>query len=331
MNEVNSPTHTPEPLSGHPELVLRELPDGRVTGVVMREMRSSFHVNFAGEFVEPDEVERGIEVLRRLGRNDTYGTWKKESDIDAASLDEALVSSPESAAGQTFVFLYRGNEWIWGIWNNPDHPKRSSALNHLTGLQLHSVADFHGIRVSTAKRAERPVLDTVRAHKTVAGPYQVLTVAIELLERSQLRARDKQDYEAHPAVCHLCDWWNRVAPEGSREAGFARLYVWSEATRIFNACDPEEPAVRADQVDTWTSYALFEHPGLPPVLASFFRGRRFNKEDDHGFTTIFAADGSEGSSIGLDVSEVDEAYYSLLGLESLAMHRTWSSRKGFGG
>ncbi|MBB4517258.1 hypothetical protein [Paraburkholderia fungorum] len=320
MQETNTPTSAPEEFVGYPELVLRELPDGRVTGVAMREMRSSFHVTFAGKFAEPEEVERGIEILRRLGQNDTYGTWKKELDIDSASLDDAIASSPESSVGQKFVFLYRGNEWVWGIWNNPDHPKRSEGLKHLAGVDLHSVADFHGTRVSAAKRDVRPGLDTVRANTTLAGSYQELEVAIDLLEQSSLRSSDKQDYETHPAVHYLCEWWNRNAPEGSREAGFVRLYVWNETDRIFNACDPEEPAAQADQLDSWPSYALFEHPGMPTVLGCFYRGRRFNKDDGTGGTKLYAADGSEAWDIGLEASEVDEAYYSLVGLERLAEH-----------
>ncbi|WP_431798477.1 hypothetical protein SGO26_29875 (plasmid) [Cupriavidus metallidurans] len=57
---------------------------------------------------------------------------------------------------------------------------------------------------------------------------------------------------------------------------------------------------------------------MPTILACFFRGRRFNKDDGSGGTTVFAADGSEVMSIGLEVAEVDEAYYSLIGLEYLA-------------
>lgn len=162
MQETQTQTGTTEEFAGIPELVLLELPNGGVTGVVMREMRASFHVTFAGKFAEPDEVERGIEILRRLDQNDMYGTWKKETDIDAASLDEAIASSPESPVGQKFVSLYRGNEWLWGIWNNPNHPKRSEALRHLAGVDLQSVADF-----------PIPVIRRSRPHKrarSILGP-----------------------------------------------------------------------------------------------------------------------------------------------------------------
>lgn len=322
MEETDLQTGASKEFPGYPELVLRETPDGRVRGVAMREMRSSYHVRFAGEFVEPEDVDRGIELLRRLAQNDSYGTWKKEADVDAATLDEAIASTPESSVGQKFVLVYRENEWLWGIWNNPEHPTRVPSL---AGLRLSSVADFHGTRVSAAKRNARPGLDAVRTRQTLTGVYDVLEGAVCLLEASRLRSSDKQDYEAHPAVSALCEWWNKHAPEGSREAAFARMYVWNETDRIFNACDPEEPAVQAHQAATWTSFALFEHSGMPTVLATFFRGRRFNQGDDHGFATIFTADGSEGTSIGLDVAEVDEAYYGLVGLERLAGMRAFAA------
>ncbi|ASW03899.1 hypothetical protein [Paraburkholderia aromaticivorans] len=85
-------------------------------------------------------------------------------------------------------------------------------------------------------------------------------------------------------------------------------------------------AIRAKLTDPCTDLTaeqlnrLFEHPGMPTVLACFYRGRSFNKDDGTGYTTIFAADGSEVTSIGADVAEVDEAYYSLIGLENLAEH-----------
>jgi len=324
MSEAATHASGQDEFPGIPELVLHESSDGSVTGVAVREMRSSYHATFAGKFAEPLEVEEGIAVLRRLAANDKYGSWKKELDVDATSLEEAIESSPESPSGQKFVLLYRGNEWLWGIWNRPNHPNRSEALKDMAGVDLRSVADFHGTRVSAAKRAARPGLDAVRANQTVAGPYQVLEGAIDLLGESRLRsANKKQDYEAHPAVRHLCAWWNGRAPEGSREAGLVRLYVWNEKDRIFNACDPEEPAALANQMEGVRSYALFEYPGMPTVLASFFRGRRFNEDDGEGGTRILAADGSASNWVGLDIAEVDEAYYSLLCLEQLAAHEVF--------
>jgi hypothetical protein len=301
---------------GIPELVLIERQDGSVAGAVVHEMRSGYHVTFADQFAEPDEVERGIRILNALDAGEQYGTWVMARGITAASLDTAIANSPETSAGQKFVFLYRNNEWLWGIWNNPDHPDRQDVSEHVRGLRLMSVADFHGTRVSAAKRATRSGLDEVRSNMALAGPYEVLEAAIEQLNGSP-RSADTQDYEAHPAVRHLCDWWNRNAPEGSREAGYARLYVWKEIDATFEAGDPEEPARQADQFDASDCYALFERPGMPTVAAQFYRGRRFNQEDRMGVTT-FLANGNTAWSIGADLHEVDEASYSLIGLERLA-------------
>jgi hypothetical protein len=310
MAESDLPTDINECL---PQLVLLELPDGSVTGAVMHELRSSYHIRFAGQFVEPDEVLRGLAILRRLNAGEEYGTWRKHSNIDAISLEEAIASSPETKHGQKYVFVYRNGEWMWDIWNNPTIPGK---VNY--GLDLHSIADFHGTRVSAEKLKRRGGLDSVRAEKTLEGEYSMLEDAIRLLSGNPCSADDAHDYEAHPALKLLCDWWNGQAPDGSREAGFVRLYVWNDGDRIFNPCDPEEPALSTGQIDESPSFALFERDGMPSVLVRFFRGRRSNRGETGGYTTIFAADGSEAASIGLDPEEVDEAYYSLVGLEHLA-------------
>lgn len=312
---MSEPTKHTEDHRRMPTLVLRELPDGQVTGVVMWETRSSYQVRFAGDFVEPEEVERGLEILRRLEPDTNFGTWKKAANIDAASLDDAIASAPETQHGQKYVVPYRDHEWLWDIWNNPSHPGRVPAV---AGLHLTSIADFHGTRVSAVKRTTRSGLSVVRAGKTIPGDYDVLETALFRFQERQLRARDKQDYEAHPAVRCLCDWWNSQAPDGSREAAVVRLYAWNDENRIFDACDLEEPSALAGQVVAWPSYTLFEQADMPTVLACFYRGRQFNVGMPDGCTTVFAADGSAAVTIGLSPNEVDEAYYSLAGIEELA-------------
>lgn len=317
--EPTSKVNPPQQSAGIPELVLQEHQDGTVQGVLMWELRSSSHVAFASKYVEPDEVAKGIAILRCLEPGESYGNWRKGADVAAASLEEAIASTPETNAGQKFVCLYRGDEWRWGIWTNPDrYPSSAGNTDSLLGVNLRSVADFHGTRVSAAKRSQREGLENVQAHQAIAGSYDVLRRAIELVRQSNRPARQAQDYEAHPAVHHLCDWWNSRAPDGSQFASVVRLYVWNDQRRVFNPCDPEEPAALASQVATWASYALFEATGKPTVLACFFRGRSFNKSDGTGATTVFAADGTDVMSLGLDADEVDEAYYSLVGLETLA-------------
>lgn len=295
-----------------PEIVLLEAADGSVTGVVMRETRCTAHVKFAGRFVEPSEVRAGIASLRRLGSDGSFSTWVKECNIDAPTIDEALSNSPESAQGQKFVLVYRDSEWLWGIWNNPNKggPLAGSFL-------MSSVCDFHGTRASRAKREKRLGLERVR-ETALTGDYRALNAALHLIHT--LAVPDSSvthDYESNPAVKSLCDWWNSIAPEGMREAGAFRVYTWHPNDRTFIAGDPEEPALQVrDSVD-YSGYALFEADREPIVLVWFLRGRRFNKGENGG-TMVYCADGEEAYDIGLDLHDVDEAYYSLVGLERLA-------------
>lgn len=302
---------------GHPQLMLIQLASGAITGVVLLGTWESSIASFADTYAERDEVHAAIRVLRDVAPMEAYGSWTKVANVDAASLDEAIASTPESRAGQKFVLLYRDDEWQTGIWNNPVDPRDDSRAPR-PGLALHSVADFYGTRVSAVKRAQRAPLAVVRTNQVLAGQYGVLEGAIRLFRESRQGPRRNQKNEAHPAVRHLCTWWNGLAPQGSREAAVIRLYVWDEASLHFEPCDPEEPVALASQVATWTSYALFEAEDRPTVLIDFQRGRKFNQDDGDCGTKIFAADGTELTSIGLEPDEVDEAYYSVIGLKFLS-------------
>lgn len=317
MQETTGSVSHQEECFGHPGLVLFEQPNGAVSGVVMREMKCFTHVDFADGYPEPLDAERGVEILRRMAPGDPYSTWQKESNIDAASLADAIASTPESSVGHKDVFVYRGNEWLWGIWKNPARSK-CRADTFPAGVELTSVADLHGTRVSREKRAKRPGLESLRANQVLVGSYPVLEAATALVAKFRPEASEQSDPEAHPAVRHLCEWWNRQAPDGSREAGVVRLYVWNENAGIFNPCDPEEPPAPADQIATQPSYALFEHPGKPTVVACFYRGRSFNKDMGDDSTMTFAADGSNAYWIGREIVGVDEAQYSVVGLQNLA-------------
>lgn len=64
------------------------------------------------------------------------------------------------------------------------------------------------------------------------------------------------------------------------------------------------------------SYALFEQVGKPTILVWFLRGRAFNTKESGG-TMIYSANGEGAYDLAQSLEETDEAYYSLLGLESL--------------
>lgn len=290
-----------------PTLVLHEMTNGRVAGALMRNSQMGRTLEkVADAFVEPDEVARIIHDLRHLQCHARYMSWYKESNIDAANLDEALASTPESESGQKEVLIYRDGEWLMGLRNNPEKHKSGD------GLHLTSVADFHGTRVSAAKRKTREGLDAVRNRQTIPGDSAVLKEALGLLRPHHLKTY-AHDYELAPAVERLCDWWNAHAPVEMQHAALFRAYIWSERDQIFISGDPEEPALQATLLAEEGSYALFELEGRPSVALQFHRGRAFNKAINGG-TQTYMANGKEGMDIGMDLNDVDEAYYALKGL-----------------
>lgn len=301
-------------LNDFPSLILVERTDGSVTGVLMRNSHEGRAMEkIADGFVEPHEVELIICELRAMPLDQKYYAWYKDSNVDADSLADALIATSESAARQKEVMVYRGAEWLWGIWNNPEKYPDSA------GLHLSSVADFHGTRVSISKLATRVGLEAVRDNQTIKGDCTVLEEALARL-RPRHMEMFKGNYEQVPAVGQLCAWWNALAPEEMRYAASFRTYIWSEEGRIFSPGDPEEPALQATILASEGAYALFEQDGVPPVAIQFHRGREFNT-DSNGGTQVYLANGAEGMDIGLDIGDVDEAYYAVKGLFSV--QREW--------
>jgi len=300
-----------------PTLVLLELPDGAMTGVVMRDPHSGRVVERIAEaFAEPGEARIIVDRLRGLSEEDRYLSWYKEANIDAPSLEAAIASSPETEQGQKNLLLYRDNEWLETIWTNP------LTWGHPGAGELHwtSVPDFHGTRASAAKRATRPGLDVVRQCQTLAGDAEVLLTALEQF-RPLPSGPVGLDCESHPSIQSLCAWWNTNAPAEMHLAGYFRAYVWSERDQIFTPGDPEEPALSAKVLAEEGVYAVFDLEGLPPVVLQFYRGRAHNTVSETGGTQIYLANGHESMDIGLDPDQVDDAYYAVKGLESV--HRRW--------
>ncbi|WP_341744673.1 hypothetical protein [Azonexus hydrophilus] len=297
-----------ESFNNFPSLVLLEAADGKVTGVLMRDAHcGNVNARIANAYAEPHEVEDMIEELTALAPDEQFMGWYKDCNIAADSIDAAIALTPESDAGQKHVLVYRQMEWLWGLWNNPAKP-------HAYPMELSSVADFHGTRVSAAKRRSRGELEVAKAKQTIPGDYDVLDQALALLSPDD--GGTGTDYEAIPAIKMLCDWWNSHAPEAMRPAACFRVYVWKSNRRTFVAGDPEEPAVQANDLASIPTYAVFEREGRPTVALTFFRGRLFNKEDACGTQTYYA-NGEDGWQIGVDLDQVDEAYYSLKGLRAI--------------
>lgn len=297
-----------------PTLVLHQLPDGSVSGALMRDPKSGqTQQKVAGRYVEPNEVAGFILDLRLLARNERYGPWFKDRNIDSSDLEELAAAMPETDAGQKSVLIYRDAEWLSGLWNNPSRGGFSP------GLHLSSVADFHGTRVSAAKRATRSGLDAVRRVQTVKGDCAALQEAVNELCLHDMQTYS-EDYEMAPAVQSLCTWWNQNAPAEMRHAALFRTYIWDAENQIFSSGDPEEPALKPSVLEDEGAFALFEMAGRPSVAVQFIRGRAFNT-DTNGGTQVYYANGKPGMDIGMDIKEVDEAWYALKGI--IAVQRVW--------
>lgn len=297
-----------------PTLVVHRLPDGSVSGALMRDPKSgAMQEKVAGRYVEPSEVAGFIQALRKLAPNERYGAWFKDRNIDSRDLEELAATLPETDAGQKSVLIYQDAEWMSGLWNNPCRGGFSP------GLRLSSVADFHGTPVSAAKRATRSGLDAVRKQQTLVGDCAALQDAIDELCLDDMRTYS-EDYEKSPAVAALCQWWNANAPAEMRHAALFRTYIWDAANQIFNAGDPEEPALQPSVLEDEGAFALFEMAGRPSIAVQFIRGRAFNT-DTNGGTQVYYANGKPGMDIGMDIKEVDEAYYALKGI--ISVKRAW--------
>jgi hypothetical protein len=297
-----------------PTLVLIERPGGGVTGALMRDPHTGRTLVRIAEAAEPGEAEATIALLRALPVDAKHLTWYKDSNIDALSVADAVAQTPETEYGQKALLVYRDAEWLSGLWNNPAKGKSGSELN------LHSVADFHGTPVSAAKRATRPGLGVARQSQTIPGDLQVLGQALLELPLHWRRDDFSGDYESFEAVQTLCAWWNANAPAEMRQAGLFRTYIWAEADQVFVPGDPEEPVVRASLLAEDGVFALFEKEGRPPVAIQFHRGRAFNTESGLGGTQTYLANGAEAMDIGMDLEDVNEAYYAVLGLQSVRSH-----------
>ena len=300
-----------EEINNFPVLVLHELVDGLVTGVLMRDSQSSNTIRkFADAVAENWEVRLGIEELMLMPQGAKWDGWYKESNIDPMPLDEAISMAPQTLGGQKGVVVYRSNEWLSGTWEASQGQSEELAS---AKLDLRSVADLYGVRVSRMKLLSRAGLDIVREKQTLVGDYDCLERSIKHLGEIAVGINCEED----AAVKLLCSWWNHNAPSELQTAGLFRVYIWDEASRTFIAGDPEEPTMQAEDFNAEQCYSVFESEGRPAVVLIFYRGREFNTEGEWG-TDIYSPNGMLGRSIGLDPSEVDEAYYSMIGLWDLA-------------
>lgn len=287
-----------------PTLVIKELADSSATGVLMSDSNTcGTGVTLADRYAEPLEAEEIVGILRALNPGMRYGGWWKVANIDASSVKSAMeLAKARSPSEQQVVQLYRDNEWFTGLSSN-------------SSMRMTSIADFHGTRISAAKKLKRSDLSVARKAQTLQGDYPALQAAVSV---SMGESMDDfaDDYESAPSTRLLCAWWNQVAPVSHKSAATFRVYVWSSASSIFKPADSEEPAITAENLARSNSYCLFDSPEGLTFAITFMRGKEFNNFEN-GYTDVYFTNGDHACSIGQALSEVDEAYYAHIGLQRL--------------
>lgn len=288
-----------------PMLIAIEREDGSIEGVVMRNAHCrNITLQLASEHAELDEawsVIAGLRALTEFQQCPKYLGLFKDRNIDGDSLDAVIQTIPLSPGGQAEMLLFRNHQWCSGIWNQK--PPYADWTLHLT-----SVSEFYGIRASKKASELRPELDVALREAVVAGDYAVLLESCAMASEGEGRWQDS--YE-HPAIRHLCAWWNTNAPEGMRKAASCRIYWWDAENRIMQSGDPEEPCETADVFETIPCKASFIEPGMPSVVVIFLARQEPTEE---GGTRVNLANGIEYCDVGGSEADYNEAYYGVVGL-----------------
>lgn len=292
-----------------PILILVKQKDGRVEGVWGYDTHSSGSIaeRVGSMCCEPNDVAALLEAVPDQG---VFAGAVCMSHIEAASMDDAITATPESKAGQKSVVVYdmEAHEWLSGLWNNPE----KEIHEELKGLRhLSSVADFHGTPVSSLKKQSRPSFEAIDF--SVKASTDILYGAAE----KAVQRPEYKNYEDHPSLLELCEWWNTTAPEGMRHAKTFRLYAWNPRDEVFIAFDPEEPVMNAEQFSSHKPIALFEGTDGRKVAAIFLKGHDDVAETRWGIN-IYQADGEVFWDVGCGKEDYDESFYSYKSLHGFA-------------
>lgn len=166
------------------------------------------------------------------------------------------------------------------------------------------------------KKKELPRLSQnyIQDQATLKGDWALLQKAIH--EKVGPSGFHQKNHENLPSIKVLCEWWNLNAPLASQHAQC--FYV--------GTVNPEEETVSLlgyEDCPPWSledwaeeEYAWFKKEGCPTIVVLFLRGQQYNRRIDHS-VHIYKADGNLLWEVGCELHEVDESYYSMLGVQEL--------------
>lgn len=290
-----------------PTAVLFKRENGEVIGFWGNDPHiGSIEDNFIYSVVEPEEVLGAI-VLPTY--SDALFGLLSPLPLKASSLEKALELMPVSKAYQRMVYLYieKENDWEHGIWNSPEK-------DHWKAFSSTSLSELYGSPVSKKKLQKKEGLDKIDFKYEV--PFSVLKEAYSL--RGGLHAKTNYDlnYEEHPSLKTVCNYWNDIAPEEWACARTFRLYVWKEKAKSFLSCDPEEPAFTVSNIRDISPKAISKDENGNTVVLVFLKGIEDYSEDG---AISYYVDGGLGYDAGIDMRKqgADESCFSYTSLCNL--------------
>lgn len=145
------------------------------------------------------------------------------------------------------------------------------------------------------------------------GTQEILDTAVE--RAGSVSVDSKENYENHPAVGHLCGWFNKtskVYPDSSDVFG---LYVFDHDSKSFIAGDMDESNASLKTLLSYKPVALFPYNGTV-VLAVFGKGISHNVVMN-GFATSFDAAGDKWWEITNKASALNISRISMESLQRL--------------
>lgn len=284
-------TAHPSDRSAH-SLLLMENPDGAVQGVALYSPLANFYDRIARTIYEPEDVQALFDFVRHLAPETPFFGGFKSHDVAASSLGVAIDGVVRGDRFPSLLFVYRNNEWFFGISNEQ--------------APLQPLASLYGWRTTASVTSSRPALDVARSRQTMAGDPDVLRRAIAVAAQSKGDLLSDVPAEGSAINRILCDWWNIHAPEADRHAGFFKLYFWDDANRWFHPGDDEEPARAASTFEH--SYAVFDAcDGIPSAtIIVFFQHLPLIPDGTHWLAFRYA-NGTAAYEVGMTHAEAHAA------------------------
>ncbi len=170
----------------------------------------------------------------------------------------------------------------------------------------------HGTFPSKEYRQTLPGIEEI-CNKVLQGDEKILHLAIK--EAQGIVADNQKNYENHPSITMICNWWNSVANQNLACADVFKVWVWDEIKGLFIAGDYEEPPLTADGFMDSVDVAFFPYKGTT-VAIEFHKGQKYNEFID-GWAVNYSVTGEKAEKWGLRKDELDIMNISRIAIEGL--------------